>query len=145
MNPENISRSFIRLGILLFLLGLLTGLGVPYFTNPRMGLSSHLEGILGGIFLAVLGLIWDRVKLSPRMETAAFRLALYGAYANWATPVLAAIFGTSSMTPIAGAGHHGEPWQEGLVNIGFVTLAVSMVATTVLVLWGLWKADRQAK
>ena len=34
----------LRLGVLLFLLGLLTGFAIPALTNPRMGLTSHLEG-----------------------------------------------------------------------------------------------------
>ena len=36
-------------GMLLFLLGLITGLLEQRFTNVRMGLSAHLEGVLKGI------------------------------------------------------------------------------------------------
>lgn len=45
-----------KLGLILFLMGLLTGLAVPVLKNSRMGLSSHLEGVLNGMFLALLGL-----------------------------------------------------------------------------------------
>jgi hypothetical protein len=38
-------------GILLFLLGLVTGLAEQRFTNPRMGLAAHLEGVMNGTFL----------------------------------------------------------------------------------------------
>src|SRR5262252_6039812 len=36
-------------GMLLFLLGLITGLVEQRFTNVRMGLSAHLEGVMNGI------------------------------------------------------------------------------------------------
>jgi (hydroxyamino)benzene mutase len=48
------------LSILLFSLGLVTGLLAPKLANPRMGLSSHLEGLMNGMFLVLLGLIWQR-------------------------------------------------------------------------------------
>lgn len=49
-------RRLLQAGILLFLLGLLTGFLVPFTANPRMGLSSHLEGVMNGMFLVGLGL-----------------------------------------------------------------------------------------
>lgn len=51
-------------GVLLFLLGLVVGLFIPLMANPRMGLSSHLEGVMNGMFLILLGLIWGKVTLS---------------------------------------------------------------------------------
>ena len=42
-------------GMLLFLLGLITGLLEQRFTNVRMGLSAHLEGVMNGILLLALG------------------------------------------------------------------------------------------
>lgn len=45
------------IGLALFLIGLLTGLVIPALKNPRMALSSHLEGVLNGMFLVVLGLL----------------------------------------------------------------------------------------
>lgn len=65
-------RRLIWHGMFLFLLGLLTGLVEPQFTNVRMGLAAHLEGVMNGILLMVLGAIWPEVKLSPRLATAAF-------------------------------------------------------------------------
>lgn len=48
------SYRLIFLGVVLFLLGLIVGLIVPMLANPRMGLSSHIEGILNGMFLMLL-------------------------------------------------------------------------------------------
>jgi hydroxylaminobenzene mutase len=42
-----------KLGLTLFVIGLLTGFAIPALKNPRMGLTSHLEGVLNGMFLAL--------------------------------------------------------------------------------------------
>lgn len=137
MDNPDYSRRLLWHGLLLFLLGLLTGLVVAMLPNPRMGLAAHLEGVMNGLFVAVLGLLWDRLALSNRGATALFWLALYGTYVNWATTLVAAVFGTNRNTPIAGAGFGGLPWQETLVDVAQISLALAIVAATVLALWGL--------
>ncbi len=134
---EDVQRRLVWHGVLLFLLGLLTGLVSAQFTNARMGLAAHLEGVMNGILLIALGAAWPHVRLSVTLERAAFGLALFGAYANWAVTTLAAVFGTGAMTPIAAGGRVGQPWQETLVSIGFVSVALSMIAAAVLLLLGL--------
>jgi hydroxylaminobenzene mutase len=131
-------------GMLLFLLGLVTGLVVPALTNPRMGVSAHLEGVMNGTFLAVLGLVWRELRLGPRALRFTFGLALYGTYVNWASTTLAAAFGTSELTPIAGAGHAGAPWQEGLVNFGLISLTFAMLGCLTLAVLGLRGRDAQS-
>jgi len=124
-------------GMFLFLLGLLTGLLERRFTNMRMGLAAHLEGVMNGTFLIALGAIWTNVGLPPRAKAAAQWTALYGSYANWLFTTLAAAFGTAALSPITAAGHRGKPWQEKLEKAGFLSVAVSIIASSVLVLWGL--------
>src|SRR5262249_5639147 len=104
-------------GMFLFLLGLLTGIFEQKFTNPRMGLAAHLEGVMNGTFLIALGAIWNEVRLSPRLRVVTYGGALYGTYANWAVTTLAAIFGTAALSPITAAGHSAQPWQEGVVTV----------------------------
>jgi (hydroxyamino)benzene mutase len=130
-------RRLMWYGMFLFLLGLLTGFAEHLFTNVRMGLSAHLEGVLNGIFLVALGAIWDQVRLPHAVKVTAFWTALYGTYVNWLVTSIAASFGTAANSPITSAGHHGKPWQETFVATGFLTVAIAIVATSVLVLWGL--------
>ena len=52
------------LGLVLFLLGLLTGLAVAATKNPRMAVASHLQGMTNGPFLIVVGLLWPKLDLS---------------------------------------------------------------------------------
>jgi (hydroxyamino)benzene mutase len=124
-------------GMFLFLLGLLTGLVEQNFNNPRMGLAAHLEGVMNGTFLVALGAVWTEVRLSSRLQAAAYWSALYGTYANWGVTTLAAIFGTAAMSPITAAGHSAQPWQEGVVTFGFMSVGIAIIAASILILWGL--------
>ncbi|MDZ4859655.1 MAG: hydrogenase [Candidatus Hydrogenedentes bacterium] len=134
---HHLARHLLRCGIALFLLGLLTGLMVPVLNNPRMALSSHLEGILNGIFLMVLSLAWPQFRLSARAQKIAFGLVLFGTYTNWGTTLLAAAWGTGTMTPIAAPDHAGASWQELIVNFGLVSLSIAMVVSCCIFIWGL--------
>jgi hydroxylaminobenzene mutase len=134
---KNVSQRLMWHGMSLFLLGLFTGFAEPHFANIRMGLAAHLEGLMNGTFLLGLGAAWAQVKLPPRMETITFWSALYGTYINWLVTTLAAIFGTAALSPITGAGHSGRGWQESLVTVGFITVGLAIVASSMLLLWGL--------
>ena len=63
---ETANRRLMWHGMFLFLLGLITGFLEQHFTNVRMGLAAHLEGVMNGIFLLVLGATWPQVQL-PRV------------------------------------------------------------------------------
>jgi len=136
------NRRLIWHGMFLFLLGLLTGFLEPRFANIRMGLAAHLEGVMNGIFLVGLGAVWNEVRLSQPLKTAAFWIALVGTYGNWLITTTAAVFGTSALSPITGTSLGGQPWQEKLVTAGFMVVGITIVATAVLVLCGLRKAAR---
>ncbi len=124
---QSLNRKVIAAGTILFLLGLITGFVIPLFENSRMGLAGHLEGVMNGIFLIALGAVWGHLTLSNRLQLISFWLLLYGAYANWVFVLAAAIFGTSEMTPIAGAGYTGLPWQETVVSLGLMSVGITMV------------------
>lgn len=134
---ENTNRRLMWHGMFLFLLGLLTGFAEQRFTNMRMGLAAHLEGVMNGIFLVVLGAIWTEVRLPSAAKAIAYWTALYGTYVNWLVTTLAAIFGTAALSPITAAGHRGRGWEESLVTVGFVSVGLVIVASSLLILWGL--------
>jgi hydroxylaminobenzene mutase len=130
-------RRLIWHGMFLFLLGLLTGFVEQKFINPRMGLAAHLEGVMNGTFLVALGAVWTEVRLAPRLKLVAYWSALYGAYMNWVTTTLAAVFGSAALSPITGAGHSALPWQEGFVTVLFMTVGITTIGSSLIVLWGL--------
>src|SRR5664279_4477763 len=130
---EGSNRRLMWHGMFLFLIGLLTGFAESHFTNTRMGLAAHLEGVMNGTFLVALGAIWTEVRLTPRVKSIAFWVVLYGTYFNWIITTLAAIFGTAVLSPITGAGHSGQPWQESLIFIGFLSVGIAIVAASITV------------
>ena len=143
MQLEDRRRHLFSAGILLFLLALITGMIFPLLANPRMGLSAHLVGLLGGLFLVALGVIWLEKDLPQWLDTVAFCLVIFGAYTNLCTTFLAAAFATNRLTPLAGSGHLAQPWQENLVTLGLVSSSVAMVTVCVLVLWGLHRRGKR--
>lgn len=134
---KEVKRRLIWHGMFLFLLGLCSGLTETQFANIRMGLAAHLEGVMNGTFLVALGAVWQEIRLSRKVSGIAFWTALYGTYANWAFTTLAAVFGTAALSPVTGTEHGGLPWQESVITVGFTTVAISIIASVVLILWGL--------
>lgn len=135
---SKLSHKLVRYGMLLFLLGLLTGFVIPLMRNPRMGLASHLEAVMNGMFLILLGLIWQKLRLSIGALKWGYALALFGTYTNWVTNLLAAIWGAGAeMLPIAGGGYQGVAWQEVVIKVGLGSLSLAMIAVCLIVLWGL--------
>ena len=134
---KDANRRLMWHGILLFMLGLLTGLAEDHFTNVRMGLAAHLEGLMNGTFLLALGAVWNEVRLTAPNKVVAFWTALYGTYSNWLFTTVAAVLGTAALSPITAAGHSGQAWQENLVTIGFLTVGIAIITSSAFVLWGL--------
>lgn len=136
---DDSKRRLIWHGMFLFLLGLLTGMVERQFTNPRMGLAAHLEGVMNGTFLVALGAIWTEVRLPGSLKSIAYWSALYGTYFNWLVTTSAAIFGTGAFSPVTAPGRSALPWQETFVTVGFITVATAIIGSTILVLVGLRK------
>ena len=134
---ENTNRRLMWHGMLLFLIGLFTGFAETHFSNVRMGLAAHLEGVMNGTFLVALGAVWTEVRLPQTAKAIAYWTALYGTYVNWLMTTLAAIFGTAALSPITASGRSGLPWQESFVTAGFMSVGVVIVVSSLLVLWGL--------
>ncbi len=131
------SRQLKMLGMVLFLLGLVTGLAVMNTKNPRMGLSAHLEGVMNGTFLVVAGFVWNELKISAGLKKVLFWTLLYGTFVNWLFTLLAAVLGTSKTTPLAGAGYAGTALQENIVTAGLVSLALAIIFSLVVIIYGL--------
>ncbi|OWY19671.1 hydrogenase [Sphingobacteriales bacterium UPWRP_1] len=132
----------ILLGLVLFLFGLIVGFFVQNMVNPRMALSAHLEGVMNGMFLMLLGLIWKRLLLSTTWLNITFGLVVYGTFANLAAVIMAAITGFGKMMPIAG-GKGGEGITESAISFLLISLALCMLTVCVIVIVGVYKKMNQ--
>lgn len=131
------ARQLKMLGLVLFLLGLLTGFAIMNFRNPRMGLAAHLEGVMNGTFLIVAGYLWNEMRLSSAGRNGLTITLLYGTFANWVLTVLSAVFGTSKMTPLSGAGFEGSSLQENIISAGLISVGLTMIYALAAMVYGM--------
>jgi hydroxylaminobenzene mutase len=134
--PTSVNRLLIQLGFFLILLGLLTGLAVGQFANPRLGLAAHQVGVLGGLVLVVLGLVSRYLVLGSRAAAVMTWTWIYATYANWFASVLGAVTGASRMTPIAGHATRGGATSEAVVAFLLISLAFAGIVGAALAVWG---------
>jgi (hydroxyamino)benzene mutase len=127
-----------KLGLILFVIGLFTGFAIPAMKNPRMALSSHLEGILNGMFLILLGLLWPHVHLAHGWGVTAAGLIVYSAYANWLATLLGAAWGAGRrFAPIAAGDHEAAKIKESISEFLLISLSATIVIGVVIVIVGL--------
>jgi len=132
------AHRMIQLGVVLLLLGLLTGLVVPVLAVPRLGVSAHIVGVLGGLVLIILGLLWPRLGIGPGTSRLGYSLALYSSYVGWLMPLLGGMWRAGgTMLPLAAGEARGTAFQEGVIATGLITSAVALIALCLLLLWGL--------
>lgn len=137
MEIHTADRFLVRAGFVLFTLALLTGFAIPAFLNQRMAVAAHVGAILNGLVLVAVGFAWALLAIGPRQARLTRGAFLFGAYTSWVAACLAAAWGTSRMTPQAGAGYSAAPWQELVVQALQVSLAVAMVAGSMSVVYAL--------
>jgi hydroxylaminobenzene mutase len=135
---ERQARRLLQLGVLLFLLALLVGLAIPALAVPRLGVASHINGVIGALFLLVLGLLWPKLHLSPRAAGLALWLAAYAFFTATLMPLLGGAWRAgASMLPIAAGAATGTPAQEGVIAAGLVTAGAAVIALCVVLMIGL--------
>jgi len=129
-------------GMLLFVVGLLVGIVVPYVANPRIGLSAHTGTLLNGAFLVALAAVWQWVRLTERTAVAAYWLAVAGSWVSCLALFAAGVLGTSESLPIHGAAHPASPAAEHLVTAGLSLGGLAVLVAVALVVVGLRGGER---
>ena len=130
------AQMLLLLGILLFALGLLSGLTIPLMKNLKMGLGAHMAGVTNGTFLLVAGLAWLKADLSAGQRKLAYWSVIFSTWGNWFFITLAALWGTKCLAPISGAGYGGTPLQEAIVTAGLLGVAATIFIASGLMAWG---------
>lgn len=108
-------------GVLLFVIGLLTGFAIPRFRSPRIGLSAHLASTQSGVALIAFGLLWSHLDFWPGWSAPLADALWLSFYVLWFGLVLGAAWGTGRSLPIAGAGFQATKTQERTA-IAFIVL-----------------------
>ncbi len=131
------NRKLLLLGFILFFIAFVTGLVIPLFTNPHLGVSAHLNAIFGGIILAIIAIVQPILNLSAKSLKIMNWTWVYAVYMNWLATLLGAIWGTSRLTPVAGAGFKASALLENIMTILLGSLVLTSFIGCVIAIWGL--------
>jgi hydroxylaminobenzene mutase len=125
-------------GVLLFLLGLLTGAAIPAMRSGRIGLSAHLAGVQSGTFLIAAGLVWPRLTLTGWWGELVGHGLWISLFALWLSLLLAGIFGAGRGLAIAGQGITTSAVKQRLVTVLLIAGSIGCVLAVVGMLIG-WR------
>jgi (hydroxyamino)benzene mutase len=130
-------RALAVVGGSLFLAGLLQGLVVDYFPNPRMALSAHLDAVQSGMAVMIAAAFWSSVRLTPALERLAWWTLSVGMVGLWIGITLAAMTGASEALPMAGRGFAAALPTEVVVSAVVIGSSLALLLGWALFLWGL--------
>jgi hydroxylaminobenzene mutase len=134
---HSMNRSLIRHGFVLILLALVGAFFIPAMALPRLGLSAHTVGVLGGVLLIAVGAVWALFALAPRVRKLLAVSWVAAGYLNWAGCLLGASLGAGRATPISAGGAVGPAWAELLSGGLLLGAAAASLLAVVLSIRGL--------
>jgi hydroxylaminobenzene mutase len=119
-----------------FVLGVVAGVesGRP---TARLWLGAHMTGILVGLLLVAVGVVWPHLRLSEGQQRWLFRFAVIG---NWIGVIVLGAFGAAigAPAPIVAPGLPSVlAWQQSVISGGIAVVTITTFATVGLVLVGL--------
>ncbi len=135
-------QRLLQLGLVFFLYSSLEGFVIPSLASQRIGLSVHTLSALQAVMLLAIGLLWPKLRLSPRAVKIAFWFFIYSALAILAAYTVAAFWGVGIETiRLMGELPHGlsqgSPFQETFIKVLAYSSAPTGLTAFVLILWGL--------
>jgi len=141
-------QRLLQLGIVLILYSSFDGFAIPFLASPRIGLSVHTLSALQGVMLLAFGLVWPKLRLSPRALKIAFWCLLFSIVAILAAYTVAAIWGVgietiSLMGELPQGLIQGSPFQETFIKVLAYSSAPTGLLAFGLMLWGLRIVEAQ--
>ncbi len=134
-------RRFLWHGFSVFALGCIAPLFIPFYTNPRGGLSAHTLGIMSGLLSMAVGMAIPYGCFTQLRAKLLFWFFVPSSYAGLIIQVFAAIFGlTQSFTVTAKGYPGGVLWMEILATVGLRTVSVFILLGAFIMMSGLSKA-----
>lgn len=95
-------------GTLLVLARLCIGLVIPYTATPRVTLGAHVCTIMNGLLVALAGILWPHLRLSPRGQIWTAGLLVSSGYVLSASLFLGGVTGAGSRRRADGIGLGGN-------------------------------------
>src|SRR5690242_5175528 len=127
-----------RHGVIVLLLGLLTGFVIRRFHNHGAGDAAHLVGLIGGFGLIVLGFLWPHLRLGLFWSRVGSWLMVGTMYLNWLGVALLGGLGSGPQAPSSPMFGSPALWDR-VAGILLFAAVWSSLAATLIVLFGLRK------
>ncbi|WP_376695540.1 hypothetical protein [Wenzhouxiangella sp. EGI_FJ10305] len=134
---DTMHRPLIRHGFILILLALVGAFFIPAMAFPRLGLSAHTVGVLGGVLMIAVGGVFSAFSLPARLRSLLALSWATAGYLNWLGCLLGASLGAGRATPISARGAVGPDWAEYLSGGILVLAALASLLAVGLSIWGL--------
>lgn len=125
-----------RHGVIVLLLGLLTGFVIGGFHNRRLGDVAHLVGLIGGFGLIALGLLWPRLNLGRVWSGAGAWMAASSMYLSWLGAFVRGALG-SGPDPVSPSMLGSPLLWDRLGGLALSAGSLLSLAATLIVLFGL--------
>lgn len=106
------------------------------FKNPRMALSTHVTGLMVGIYSLSLAAIADFIDLEGLLASLAVWTHILGNLFLVISLGLSALWNTQSMTPIVGSKQYREKRKESVVKWGITVSSIALTVSVCLILIG---------
>jgi hypothetical protein len=130
-------RSVMRQGFVILFLSFLLGFGViPGGARARGFMAVHTTAMLTGVIVILIGLSWERLRLSPRQR----RVLRFAAVADGYWGILAGVFATAFAVPgpVTGGGAQPHGWTALVFFTVFIpVLTILPFVFAALVIHGL--------
>lgn len=138
---EEYRRRFLWHGFSLFVLGCIAPLFIPFYANPRGGLSAHTLGVTTGLLLMAVGMAIPYASMTQLRAKLTFWFFVPSAYTGLTIQVFAAIFGLTQSFVVTAKGYPGgQFWMEILATVGLRSISVFTLLGAFMMMFSLSQA-----
>lgn len=127
-----------RHGVIVLLLGLLTGFVIARFHNRGAGDAAHLVGLIGGFGTIALAMLWPKLRLGRFWSETGLWATAACMYLNWVGVVLLGALGSGPEAPPSPLLGSPVLWDRAAAVLLQIAVWLSLLAT-LIVLFGLRK------
>ena len=135
------NRQLMRLGFVLLLISLIAALVAPMAHVPRLAISAHSIGFMGGIMLFAVGLGWSAFVLSDKQKNILKWSWIWANFGNWAGVTIASQTGATEFLSINGGQPDAPLWATYVVGFFMLSISAAAILGSVLGVMGLKNDD----
>lgn len=135
------NKQLMRLGFVLLLVSLIVALIAPMAQVPRLAVSAHSIGFMGGIMLIAVGAVWSAFTLSDRQMNILKWSWIWANFGNWMGVTIASQTGATEFLSINGGQPDAPLWATYVVGFFMLSITAAAILGSVMGVIGLKNDD----